>query len=79
MKFCRRGIFVGKDILLVIMIAVVAIVAWLMWILLRPDFVREMRILNMEISRTKGESQAFWKMRRRRLWLSLIPFVKYKK
>ena len=69
----------GKDTLLIIMIVIVVIVVWLMWILLRPDFIREMRILNMEISRTKGESQEFWKMRRRRLWLSLIPFVKYKK
>ena len=69
----------GKDILLVIMITVVAIIVWLLWILMRPDFVREMRILNMEISRTKGEAQEFWKMKRRRLWLTLIPFVKYKK
>ena len=69
----------GKDILLVIMITVVAIIVWLLWILMRPDFVREMRILNMEISRTKGDAQEFWKMKRRRLWLTLIPFVKNKK
>ena len=69
----------GKDILLIIMICVVAIVAWLLWILLRPDFVRELRILDMEISRTKGDTQEFWKMKRRRLLLSLIPFIKYKK
>lgn len=69
----------GKDVLLIIMICIVAVVAWLLWILLRPDFVREKRILDMEISRTKGEAQEFWKMKRRQLWLSLIPFVKYKK
>ena len=69
----------GKDILLIIMICVVAIVAWLLWFLLRPDFVRELRILDMEISRTKGDAQEFWKMKRRRLWLTLIPFVKNKK
>ena len=69
----------GKDVLLIIMICIVAVVTWLLWILLRPDFVREKRILDMEISRTKGEAQEFWKMKRRQLWLSLIPFVKYKK
>lgn len=41
------------------------------------DFTRELRYLNTEISRTTGEQRQYWLRRRRRLWLSLIPFVRY--
>ncbi len=41
------------------------------------DFSRELHMLNMEISRTSGEERRYWKRRRRRLWLSIIPFIKY--
>lgn len=45
---------------------------WLNW------FLREMRFLNMEIQRSHGKEQERWKRRKRRLWLSIIPFVKYR-
>lgn len=41
------------------------------------DFSHELRYLNNEIGRTDGEERKHWIRRRRRLWLSLIPFVKY--
>ena len=41
------------------------------------DFTRELKYLNREIARTKGLEQKHWIHRRRRLWLSIIPFVKY--
>ncbi len=41
------------------------------------DFSRELRFLNNEISRSKGVERRNWKRRRCRLWLSLLPFVKY--
>lgn len=41
------------------------------------DFSRELRYLNLEIGRTEGAERKFWIRRRRRLWLSLIPFVRY--
>ena len=41
------------------------------------DFSRELRYLNSEIGRTEGDEQIYWIRQRRRLWLSLIPFVKY--
>ena len=71
--------FMDKDILLIVMILIAAIIVWLMWILLRPSFFHELRFLNMEISRTEGEAQAYWKSCRVRLLLSLIPFVKYRR
>ena len=41
------------------------------------DFTKELRFLNMEIGRTDGEERTYWKRRRRRLWLSLLPFINY--
>ena len=41
------------------------------------DFSRELRFLNTEIGRSAGEDRRRWLRRRRRLWLSLLPFVKY--
>lgn len=41
------------------------------------DFSQELRYLNSEIRRTEGDEQIYWIRQRRRLWLSLIPFVKY--
>ena len=37
----------------------------------------EMQYINGEIRRTEGSERAYWIKRRRRLWLSLIPFVRY--
>ena len=41
------------------------------------DFSRELKYLNCEIGRTRGSERRRWKRRRRKLWLSLLPFVKY--
>ena len=41
------------------------------------DFSSELRFLNTEIERTEGAEQKHWSRQRKRLWLSLIPFVKY--
>ena len=40
-------------------------------------FIQELRYLNTEIARTTGEARRRWLRLRRRLWLSLIPFVRY--
>ena len=41
------------------------------------DFSQELRYLNSEIRRTDGAERRHYIRQRRRLWLSLIPFVKY--
>lgn len=41
------------------------------------DFSSELRYLNNEIRRTEGAERKYWIRRKRRLWLSLIPFVRY--
>ena len=41
------------------------------------EFSQELEYINMEIERTEGSERRHWRRRKRRLWLSLIPFVKY--
>lgn len=41
------------------------------------DFSSELRYLNNEIRRTDGTERRHYIRQRQRLWLSLIPFVKY--
>lgn len=41
------------------------------------DFSHELKYINCEIRRTDGSERRYWIRKRRRLWLSLIPFVKY--
>ncbi len=41
------------------------------------DFSKELRYLNNEIRRTDREERRYWIGRKRRLWLSLLPFIKY--
>lgn len=42
------------------------------------DFSQELKYLNNEINRTHGGERRYWLYKRKRLWLSLIPFVKYR-
>lgn len=39
-------------------------------------FMSELRHLNTEIERTSGRERKYYVRKRRKLWLSLIPFVK---
>ena len=41
------------------------------------DFSQELKYINCEIQRSDGSERRYWIDRRRRLWLSLIPFIKY--
>ena len=40
------------------------------------DFRQELQYLEMEIARTEGAEQAYWKRQKRALWLSLLPFYR---
>ena len=40
------------------------------------SFKRQLSYINMEISRTAGEERKHWKKRRRKLWISWLPFTK---
>ena len=41
------------------------------------EFSSELKLLNCEIRRTEGRERKYWIRKRSRLWLSLLPFVKY--
>ena len=61
---------------IVIVLAVVIFLAvFLPWL---RDFRHEMRYINMEIRRNRGREREHWIKRKRRLWLSILPFVKYR-
>ena len=57
-------------------LAVVLFVALAVWL---PKFQRELHKVNRYINNAQSEREKqHYLKRRRRLWLSLIPFVKYK-
>ena len=64
-----------------ILIGIVAIIVIIFVICVLCQFINnfslELRYLNNEIKRTRGAERIYWIRRRRRLWLSLIPFIKY--
>ena len=62
-------VIIGLGIVLAIF-ATINLAAWI------QDFRKELRYLNAEIARTTGEEREQWKRRKKRLWLSLIPFVR---
>ncbi len=41
------------------------------------EFSMELKYLNNEIRRTRGEDRKHWQRQRRKLWLSLFPFIRY--
>ncbi len=65
---------------------------WLIWIIVAfilllvfiravcffYDFSKELKYLNIEIARADDDEIDYYLYKRRRLWLSLIPFVKYR-
>lgn len=58
--------------LAILVVATLLSIPWMMW------FRREWKYLTSEIGRNTGKEQERWKRRRRRLLLSIIPFVKYR-
>ncbi len=41
-------------------------------------FSQELKFIKSELKRTDGAEHRYWKKQKRKLWLSLIPFVNYK-
>ena len=62
--------------LLGLILAAVFILFTVIWL---HDFRFELRNINDEINRNEGEERKYWIARRRRLWLSLIPFIRWHK
>ncbi len=67
----------GLDAIFVIVIVFLGcmfLISFVNWLL---RFQRELKLLRSEIGRTKGREQQYWIRKRRKLWFSLLPFVRY--
>lgn len=67
--FTRVFVTIAVIILGVFILLVLA--SWL------KDFSLELRYLNNEIKRTRGREKEHWIRKRRKLWMSILPFIKY--
>ena len=67
------------EIKFLIILVSIPIVMFLLvgFVLFYMKFSRELYYLNSEISRTVGSEKREWIKKRRRLWLSILPFFKY--
>lgn len=65
------GLLVGLTVACIALLVLIGLV------LRYGSFTRELRRLNNEIGRTYGAERRRWLRRRRRLWMSLLPFVRY--
>ena len=63
-------------IVVIVLLLSYLIIVFLVWHI--REFLQELKYLNMEIARTHGEERKIWIKRRRQLWLSLIPFIKFR-
>lgn len=67
-------IFVSIFVIVAVVFITVLINALIRW----QTFSFERRRLNNEIQRTHGEEKRHWQRERRRLWLTLLPFTKFR-
>ena len=59
-------------VLAVVTVILLCSIPWMQW------FRQELRYVNDEIKRNEGKEKARWQRRKRRLMLSIIPFVRYR-
>jgi len=64
-------------LLMALTVACIGLLLLIGLVLRYGSFTRELRRLNNEIGRTYGTERKRWLRRRRRLWMSLLPFVRY--
>ena len=62
--------------LAVIVLALILILLVINLVRKLDGFSFELRRINQEIHRTKGRERQYWKEKKRRLWLSLLPFYR---
>lgn len=62
----------------ILVLATIGLILLCLWIVpLIIGFREELKYIDMEIQRTEGRERAHWEKKRRKLWLSLLPFVRY--
>ena len=68
------GVTIATVAIILGFVAIGAGMAFLKW---WKDFREELEDIKYEISISKGREREWWIRRRRRLWLSILPFVRY--
>ena len=68
------GVTIAAVAIILGFVAVGAGMAFLKW---WKNFRNELEDIKYEINTSKGREREWWIRRRRRLWLSILPFVKY--
>lgn len=68
------GVTIAAVAIILGFVAVGAGMAFLKW---WKNFREELEDIRYEINISKGREREWWIRRRRRLWLSVLPFVKY--
>lgn len=61
-------------VVLGILFVAALIAIFIPWVL---DFRRELHYIRMEIQRNTGEEREYWIKRKKKLWLSILPFFRY--
>jgi len=64
-------IIIGLTVIFILFIALIAFAKFL------NGFFIKTKYINNEIKRSTGIEKSYWIRQKRRIWLSLIPFVKY--
>lgn len=64
-------VLIGVMAVLVVILLIIFFVNWL------SEFEQELKYINNEINRTEGREKKHWQKQRRRLFLSIIPFIRY--
>ena len=68
------GVTIAVVAIILGFVAVGAGMAFLKW---WKNFRNELEDIKYEINTSKGREREWWIRRRRRLWLSILPFVRY--
>lgn len=67
----------GLQIAALVIIGIILVLAVIRSYIVLQAFLRELRYLNNEINRTEGREREHYIRRKKRLLLSIIPFVRY--
>ena len=68
------GVTIAAVAIILGFVAIGAGMAFLKW---WKNFREELEDIKYEINTSKGKEREWWIRRRRRLWLSILPFVRY--
>ena len=72
------AIDIGLDVpVILIIVTVILVLLCIRFVPMIKDFRDELEYIESEIRRTDGRERAHWEKKKKKLWLSLLPFVRY--